>query len=279
MSHGIGSGLTVIGLLALLAAPSAAQGAPARAGRHAPIARYRKRVLGVFDAATGLPVPNADVIDVLTGTAARTSRTGTVVLRLRPTGGAVIRIRKLGYALRTMVVASSPADTAPVTVVLQPAVQLPEVRTYGQSDYISPNLRDFEERKRMGFGYYLDEAQLRKEEDRPLGNVLLSHFPGVQIVDAGPHMYLGPSDRCSGAVPDVYLDGVRVLSLPRPTSALRAQLASGKGPPTRGPIDLSQFGVWNLAGVEYYPDDAIAPMEYAGTSKGCGVLLLWTREK
>ena len=45
------------------------------------------------------------------------------------------------------------------------------------------------------------------------------------------------------------------------------------------PIDLAQFHVSDLAGVEYYPDNAAIPVQLASSSGGCGALFLWTREK
>jgi hypothetical protein len=34
-----------------------------------------------------------------------------------------------------------------------------------------------------------------------------------------------------------------------------------------------------FAAVEYYPGGASVPAEYNSTGGGCGVLLLWTRER
>jgi hypothetical protein len=45
------------------------------------------------------------------------------------------------------------------------------------------------------------------------------------------------------------------------------------------PIDLNQFQVSSLAGVEYYPDNATMPVQFSRTSGGCGALFLWTRER
>ena len=42
---------------------------------------------------------------------------------------------------------------------------------------------------------------------------------------------------------------------------------------------IGGFADCELAGVEFYSDGATAPPGYNGTDGGCGVLLLWTREK
>ena len=50
---------------------------------------------------------------------------------------------------------------------------------------------------------------------------------------------------------------------------------------TRGaqPIDFSKMDGMDLAAAEYYGGGAASPPEYNTTSQGCGVLVLWTRER
>ena len=112
-----------------------------------------------------------------------------------------------------------------------------------------------------------------------MGNVLLSHVPGIQIVLKGRYTLLMQSPRCSmlgpeaPGPPDVYLDGVPLPHPPPPPSHGFSTTAGLQ------PFDLGEFDVSNLAGVEYYPDGAALPLEFNHTTKGCGALLLWTREK
>src|ERR1051326_2223615 len=116
---------------------------------------YRYRFLGVYDAATGDPGEGAEVIDVLNGNKALTTKTGTVSLVFLPDGGSLVRIRKVGYEVQTLTVPISPADTAPVTIVLAHAqtLQTVVVKDTG-SKYIGGGLRSFEERMKQGFGHF-----------------------------------------------------------------------------------------------------------------------------
>lgn len=83
-----------------------------------PLAPYRVRLLGVFDALTGDALVGADVVDVTTGTFASTTATGTVSLAFLPEGVSTIKIRKPGYAEVLMDVSISPRDTVPLTIVV-----------------------------------------------------------------------------------------------------------------------------------------------------------------
>jgi len=76
------------------------------------------RILGVFDVDSGEPVDDARVVDLSTGTFARTTKTGTVSLAFIPAGNWRLSIEKAGYDTLTMPIAISPRDSAGVTVVL-----------------------------------------------------------------------------------------------------------------------------------------------------------------
>jgi len=80
--------------------------------------RYRYRLLGVFDRDTGEPIEGAFVIDMTTGTRARTTSTGTVSLVFLPEGGTPVRIVKDGYDDLNVAVEISSDQTNPVTLVM-----------------------------------------------------------------------------------------------------------------------------------------------------------------
>jgi hypothetical protein len=247
-------------LAAAFAAPVAAQDAPPSAGAPKQLT-YRGRLLGVFDDRTGDPIEAADVIDVMSGVSAKTTSTGTVALAYLPDGGGLVRIRKVGFEPQTLMVAISPADTAPLTILLKHVVELAAVVTIDSAPrYMSPGLRGFEDRRReAAAGYFMSEAQIRKDEARTLGNALLAHFPGLTIKQGRQgQMSLAPSPRCGkGGAPSVFLDGV---------------------PLSPTPVNLNEYDLANLAGIEYYPMTGTAPPQFNGTSTSCGALLLWSRQ-
>jgi hypothetical protein len=125
---------------------------------------YRPRILGLFDERSGEPLEGVDVSDVLTGTTARSTSTGTVWLAFLPDGGGLVRIRKLGYAMQTMMVSISPADSLPITGLLSRATELAAVVTVDSAPrYAAPSLRAFEERRRVATsGFFIPETVVRK---------------------------------------------------------------------------------------------------------------------
>jgi hypothetical protein len=171
----------------------------------------------------------------------------------------------------------------PITVLMKKVAELPAVVTKSTSPkYLSPALRAFDERrKNRTSGYFINDSILRKEDGRPLGNVLAAHAPGVQVKQVSSANFLLKSPRCtSGGQPDLYLDGVPLAHfedvrwpIPKPRNRNAPIDARDY------PMDLSQFQVSDLAGVEYYPDNATMPVEFSRTSAGCGALFLWTRER
>ena len=244
-----------LSLLILSAAAASAQTLPA----------YRHRILGVFNT-EGKPLAGVEVIDVKTGTTALTTSTGTVSLAYLPDGGGEVRVRQLGYVPVTQFVKIGPADTVPVTVILlESTTILPALVRTDTSPPSSPGLRDFEERRHMGRGYFITERELRKQDNREMQNVLRT-VPGVVIscTRVFPQACYAVSGRAQskhaiiggGACRySLYVDGI----------------ASSQS-------DLNMFRVADYAAIESYSGSQI-PQQYNASGNACGVLLFWTRSR
>jgi hypothetical protein len=262
--------------------PSQADGLPA----------YRARLLGVYDAVSGNPVDGVRVLDLGTGLSSLTTTTGTVSLVYLPDGGGLVRLQKLGYQSVTMRVAISVKDSTPLTVVMERVAELPTVVTTGASPtkYLSPALRGFDERMRSHVsGVFIGDSIIRRDESRHLADLLRTHGNVTVLEGQAGKTFLMKSPRCAnGGPPQVYLDGV-ALGPPNdpfaPSQKASAAFVFVPAIPTASsdqpiqPFDLSQFNLNELAGIEYYPDNAIMPAEFSHTSQRCGALMLWTRER
>lgn len=218
--------------------------------------RYPGRLLGVYDAATGNPIEGAEVIDVLSDATVRTPASGLITFGFLPEGRSLVRIRKVGYTGDTLFVSITPRDTAPITIVLNRLTDLAAVMiTDSAPRYRSPNLRAFEERRRTMPGYFITEAQLRKDDGRKLGNEL-SKIPGLAVNgrDGGVRSTRG------GCAPDVFIDGIK-------------QQRGGRGMPTIGQMEVSEVGA-----IEYYTVGQL-PAQFNMIGSACGAIIIWTRER
>lgn len=266
-----------IALLAILAASLGAQSASSLDS----LPRYRFRLLGVYDNDTSEPIEGVEVADVKSGIKSVTNRSGLVILTFLPDGGALVRIRKVGYTPVTQFVTISASDTMPLTEILTRSVQtLPTVTTNDSTvKYLSPGLRGFEQRRHSGLGHFVTETELRKADDEAFKNVV-ARFPALQVScesistpPAGRAQVLrragcfAVTNRMVGRLAltpgkcyvSIYLDG----SLQDGVDA----------------TDLERMKTQDYAGVEFYSGPSEIPPQYNTTGNACGVLLLWSRER
>lgn len=257
------------------ALPCAAQ----QPGTAASPVRRISRILGVYDEKSGEPIEGVRVGDLLSGTSALTTKTGTVALSFLPDGGGLVRLQKLGYQIQTMFVAITPSDTAPLTIVLARVTELPAVVTQADSNHLrSPALRAFDERQRAGTGgYFIGDAELRRLDASPVGNVV-RRLPGMKLVEGAEAVWLLPTTRCNDGShpgpPQVYLDGVAWTPTVRPDAPhLGRKDLDGTA------FNLNDFQVSELAAIEFYPDNTVIPAGMPQNARRCGALFLWSRDR
>jgi hypothetical protein len=191
-----------------------------------------------------------------------------------PAGRHAIVIRHVGFAplIDTIEVAEGAKVDREFVLAEQPTQLDPVSVKAPEKKYISPALQDFEERRKGGAGHFIDEAEMRKNNERRLIDVIVGHMPGIStyfVKSGGSIMkeFLSSGRKAkNGQCPvTVYVDGVRIYD-------------SAKDIPDQMP-DLSRYNTRDYAAVEYYAGGAAVPIRYNATSSGCGVLLLWTRER
>jgi len=236
-------------ILAALATPSLAQTPPlprtgVRTARDSARGARPTRILGVFDEAG--PLEGAEVVDLVTGDIARTTRTGTVSLAFLYVRGdsSVIQVRKLGYRDTAFVVLSGAADTVPITIVLPRsarATELPAVITRAlEQKHLSPHMSGFEERRATAIGKFLTPAELQREPPgRRMDLVLQSHG-----------MTLNRTGRCR---PVVFINGMKKTGYELPS------------------LD-------DVQAVEFYRGESTVPSQFGGLNSTCGTLLIWLKE-
>lgn len=231
----------------------------------------------VVDGGTGNPVRGAEVWVPSASSTVLTDSSGVFSVG-HPTGTALLSIRRIGFEVRrdTVSVREGASEAREFRLARQ-AQTLDTVRVSSSHvKYASPGLQGFENRRARSEGRFISESQLRKDENRNLASLLVSHLSGLTIVAGNNGSVFIHSTRkaCGGTAfsgciqkacyATIYLDGAMIYSA---TNA-------GASPP-----NILQFSPSTLAGIEYYPSGGVGPAEFNRTDSGCGLLLLWTREK
>jgi hypothetical protein len=185
-------------------------------------------------------------------------------------GTHALLVRRIGYAPASAVITVGAMESLYVSVVLdERSQQLDAVETRADRVAFKASRQEFEQRRRVGVGKFVDASELREMAGEPLHLAIQRHIPGVHpVYDAKASAYYlaskrGPAGRAlSSTTPcyvQVYVDGVRVA-----------------GPDQGNPWHVDQVPPELLDGIEYY-DAATTPVRYRGNGSDCGTLLLWTK--
>lgn len=232
----------------------------------------------VREDSTGGAISGADVWIEALRAHAHTDSLGRFRIVRVPAGVVQIQARHIGYYPAGAVVRLADGEVRDVELALsRVATELPAVRVADRvPGSLGAGLEGFGERRRLGFGQFLDSTVLRQNEHKHLID-LLQRVPGIRTVAPmvcgrtcrpEPSRAVAVNARMGRGLCllEVYLDGVLAY---RGQSPGRIDWEST--------FDLNSVSVASLAAVEVYRGGAEAPGAYAGTGAGCGLLVLWTR--
>lgn len=135
------------------------------------------------------------------------------------------------------------------------------------TDYQTVGMQEFEARRKRGAGYFLTGAQIRRDRDRALGDIITAHIPGlrtmygshlnsqylVSLRGEGPNALVTNGSGGSICYVQIFVDGSYIVD-----------------------GDISWISPNNIAGLEFY-DVTRVPPAYRRPDGECGVLLVWSR--
>lgn len=209
---------------------------------------------------TGRPLAGVDVSVAGSDQRTLTDNSGRYSLNRLPPGRRMVLFRSIGFRPVQEWVLLGQTDTLWANPMMIPStVRLdPIVVTAAPNAPRGIGVEAFEERRRLGFGKFIDSTLLRRSEHRQLSH-LLEGFPGIlferTIKSRERIPYSTRMQRERKCYLAVYLDGS----------------------PLPAPVDVNMFEPASLSAVEYYRSAAEVPVEYGGTTGQCGAILLWTR--
>ena len=212
------------------------------------------------------PVAGAELVLRGTNRTVTTDSAGRYSFRDLPQGVLVLITRAVGFAPDTFRAEFFDESLSRDVILKASVTTLGEVRVRDSAP-VAAKLMAFEERRRANAGgHFIDSTVIAKWEYRKAGD-LLSTVSGVDVQRQRGEAYLTgsratqpltPSARPVPCFMDVYLDG--------------APLAIAN---TR--FDINSIGLNHVAAIEVYSSTSRIPAQYNRTSRGCGVVLLWTK--
>lgn len=230
---------------------------------------------------TGAPIADAIVSVSGVETTVRSNADGAFRIEDVPPGVREVSVRKVGYGALSTTLTFTANDAEDRQVVLSRLTTLDSVSVV--ADRSTVRLREFEENRRLGLGWFMGREELAKLEALKSAQVL-SRAGQMEIIGgaypvstrftvplrAGPScpepMTMSPplreqsGRRICACFPRVYLDG---------------QLMNPGSPAE--PFDLNLLLVNQLEAVEWYASPARLPAQFGGASAPCGVLVLHSR--
>ncbi len=131
---------------------------------------------------------------------------------------------------------------------------------------LSQEMKEFEERRRRGAGYFLTGDQILRDRDQPLGYIVTAHIPGLRMV-YGAHLN-------SQYLVSLRGEGPNALVANGGGSLCYVQVFVNGSFIVDG--DISWINPADVAGIEFY-DVTRTPPAYRRADGQCGVLLVWSR--
>jgi hypothetical protein len=227
----------------------------------------------VTDDSSRAPLPGVEVIVERDGRRAETGSDGLYRLDGVRAGISVVLFRLVGYRPVRMRAILQGGDTVRYPVAMaRAAMQLEPIEVVASS--YPHGMEAYADRKSRGFGRFFDPPELRKQEHRPVSEVLrtVAGVRPVKVRRGGRDILVISSARGGGlgraSCPmAIWVDGIRVYE-PR----------AGSGP-ANDPPDINQWTVRGLEAMEIYRGPAETPAQLAGTGAQCGTIVLWTRKR
>jgi hypothetical protein len=233
-------------------------------------------VVGVIDGlvtdTTLAPLRGAYVSVMRTPLSVATGPNGRFRITNIPVGQYIVIVKRAGFHPTSQVLEVTAKDTLRLSYMLGQASAnelAPIVITEKAAGPMSPRMKEFEARRKQGVGEFMTEDQIYKHNPG-FPTELLRLFSSINVVPTsgggGQDIYYPVSARATGGMTPtgqaacfmtVFVDNV----------------------PMPAPFNLDLLpSPREMAGIEVYAGAATMPIQYASLNRGCGVILVWTKD-
>jgi len=220
----------------------------------------RGTVIGVVSNVDGSPFRDARIL-LEDAAEARSDARGHYTIRDVPVGTRQLQVLAIGTRPVVTTVDVRPHDTTLVNIELRKLTTLDVVRVIGSATQ-RRFMRDFEERKRGGFGYFADSTTLGRVATM---NAAFANFPSTHVVrvgNAGRFAILFPRG-LGECVANLWIDGVRQNQV--------------GGDAAEAFEVLEDMFTDDIAAVEIYPRALNVPAAFMSPTSDCGAIAVWTK--
>ena len=182
-----------------------------------------------------------------------------------PPGQYLVIVKRVGYRPTSGVVDVKPTDTLRLAYTLEPIITTLQTVVVTEKPF-SMRMQEFLARKKLGIGQFMTQEQI-EAKNTVYPTELFRTFMSINVSPDNSNGVLtqyyamshreGANPQQGGCPMQVYLD-----QIPLPTPFNLDLL-----PPPK-----------DIAGIEVYSGPSTTPPQFAGYNRGCGVILVWTRE-
>ena len=197
-----------------------------------------------------------------TDVAVLTNEKGEFTLRNLPSGSHVLLARHLGFGAETVPVDLSSREPKQVTIKLPKFVAMMDPVLVTARRAVGLDKVGFTQRKKSGFGYYLDPEQIQRMHANYITDILrqvpglrVSYTPQGEVISSSR----GVSSFSNSGCVQYYVDGMPWMSA--------------------APGDVNNFvNGSEVVGVEVY-QGTNTPAQYSRAMQDCTTIVLWTKFK
>jgi len=231
------------------------------------IAQTATLVGTVRDDSTGRAVSGAEVVVMSSEQVAAAGADGRFSIAGIAAGVQRVLVRAVGYRPRAVTLRLHSGDTLRAELTLTAvAVELAPIEVTAARHRPRRIGREaFEERRRLGFGRFLDSTDLARMEVLRLSDAL-RRLGGIEFVRMGDGRLVATSTRPGyRCLMQIVVDGIILSTGGR----------LGDGVAAEGLDRL--FDIHQVEAIEVYRSAAQTPLEYGGATGACGAILIWSR--
>jgi hypothetical protein len=229
----------------------------------------------VLEAASERPVANARVGIPSRALETRTDSAGRFRLASVAPGEFVVLVHAVGFdSLVANVRLALREDIDADFMVSRPATTLAKVNVESTRSLESLRLADFEERRKLGLGRFLQQPYFELNGSRQLDQVIVSRIPALRVRRVAGRTVLASTHDGATCYPQVVVNGISLWNgVPDGPGAIIARETLI--------FDINTVPTGDIIGFEFHTP-ASTPTRYNATGAGkdgsaCGTAIIWTK--